>query len=75
MEDNPVYFKEKNVNNKKVRRKQTSFVGVFFFLVCFSVANLLLWNMTFLCLLGDVNTTFKAQEEEYLLSSKVVFSN
>lgn len=31
MEDNPVYFKEKNVNNKKVRRKQTSFVGVFFF--------------------------------------------
>jgi len=36
MEDNPVYFKEKNVNNKKVRRKQTSFVGVFFSGVLFS---------------------------------------
>lgn len=35
MEDNPVYFKEKNVNNKKVRRKQTSFVGVFFFWCAF----------------------------------------
>lgn len=36
MEDNPVYFKVKNVNNKKVRRKQTSFVGVFFFGVLFN---------------------------------------